>query len=127
MAALDELMHGSEAETAAVVARVRSFLTRRRLMRAAAAVLAVLRIQRRVDARRSLSLLALRARVLVLSSRAGRAWLARSRASLRDHAGATALAAAFRGRAARRAFGAARKAAITLQCHARVRAACLQT
>lgn len=124
MAALDELMHGSEAETAAVVTRVRSYLARRRLMRAAAAVLAVLRIQRRVNARRSLSLLALHARVLVLSSRAGRAWLARSRTSLRYNAGATIVAAVFRGRGARRALQGARRAAVTIQCRARVRAAC---
>ncbi|EOD14449.1 myosin-like protein [Emiliania huxleyi CCMP1516] len=111
MATLDELMHGSQADVAAILDRVRAYVARRRWVRATAAVSASLWLQRRIVARRRLAALALRSRALALSLPAARRWAGGARRRLLEHASASTLAAAERGRVERARLRAARTAA----------------
>ena len=78
MATLEQLMHGSEEEVAALVGAVRAYLHRRRWRVAVAAVRATMFLQRRVLARRALEALVRRARALVRGRRGALGWLRRA-------------------------------------------------
>ena len=123
MAALDALMHGTQEEMDGLVARVHSYVHRRRWRQVASLVKACNRLERRVQARRALGALALRARALVLVRKAAMPWARRAASVVRRAHAAITLQAAARGHAARFTLTAAREAAITLQARCRGKAA----
>ena len=122
MAALDNLMHGTEEERAVLVKRVSSYMLRRRWRQATCLIRVSNRLGHRLVARRYLNLLVLRANAFVLISKATKPWA--SRAACRVHR-ATCIQAVVRGIAARSAFSAARSAALFIQAIVRKRAAVL--
>ena len=119
MAALDKLMHGTEEEMESLVAKVNAFVHRKRWRQAISLVKACNKLQRRVNARRSLSALALRARALTLVCKMGRKWANNARMSVKRAHAASTMAAFARGLAARRTLSHSKMAAIKIQTRAR--------
>ena len=121
MATLDRLMHGSEDELAEVVGKVMSYVRRRRWRASVAAVRALIKIGRRVIARRHLGRLALRARAFIAIREAVCfRWAPMAMAAVRAKHAAAAMQSVVRGRSVRAQLSRERAAARLLQARARL-------
>ena len=123
MAALDKLMHGSDADMGALVHKVSAYVSRRRWRNTLSLVRTCNRLQRRIVARRALGALAFRARGIVRAAQGVRAWAERARTTVRRTHAAHRIGAVARGGSARRLFLAQRHAVVRIQTTARVRMA----